>query len=72
MKTVTVEIKNEIAMSFLHNLESMNIIRVVDSDSLPEKQKLSDKFAGCLPKERVDELQKELVQMRNEWERTTY
>ncbi len=72
MKTVTVEIKNEIAMSFLHNLESMNIIRVVDTGSSLEKRRLSDRFAGCLPKDRVDELQKELIQMRNEWERTTY
>jgi hypothetical protein len=68
MKTVTVEIKNEIAMSFLQNLERMNILRVVENIS-PEKQKLSDRFAGCLSKERVDELQKELIQMRSEWER---
>ncbi len=72
MKTVTVEIKNEIAMSFLHNLESMNILRVLENDISPDKRKLSDRFAGCLPKERVDELQKELIQMRSEWERTTF
>ncbi|HEX7584646.1 MAG TPA: hypothetical protein VF373_08155, partial [Prolixibacteraceae bacterium] len=62
MKTVTVEIKNEIAMSFLQNLESMNILRVVENNISPDKQKPSDRFAGCLPKERVDELQKELIQ----------
>lgn len=72
MKIVTVEIKNEIAMSFLQNLENMNILRVVENNISPDKQKLSDRFAGCLPKERVDELQKELIQMRSEWERATY
>ncbi|HAQ19316.1 MAG TPA: hypothetical protein DCR40_08815 [Prolixibacteraceae bacterium] len=72
MKTVTVEIKNEIAMSFLQNLESMNILRVVENNISPVKQNLSDRFAGCLPKERVDELQNELIQMRSEWERATY
>ncbi len=71
MKTITVEIKDEIAMSFLHNLESMNIIRVVENDIAPARQKLSDRFAGCLSNERVDELQKELIQMRSEWERVT-
>ena len=72
MKTVTVEIKNDIAMSFLHNLESMHIIRVIENNSDPAKQKLSERFAGCLSEERTDELQKELIQMRNEWERNTY
>jgi len=34
-----------------------------------KQQKLSERFAGCLSNERVDELQKELKNMRNEWER---
>jgi hypothetical protein len=72
MKTVTVEIKNDIAMAFLHNLESMHILRVIENKTVPNKQKLSDRFAGCLSTERTEELQKELTQMRNEWERDTY
>jgi hypothetical protein len=69
MRIVTVEIKNDIALSLLHNLESMHILRVIENKTAPEKQKLSERFAGCLSKERTDELQKELTQMRNEWER---
>jgi len=72
MKTVTVEIKNDIALTFLHNLESMNVLRVIDDKTTKAKQKLSERFAGCLSKERIEELQKELTQMRNEWERGTY
>lgn len=72
MKTVTVEIKDEIAMSFLHNLESMHILRVIENKPDRVKQKLSERFAGCLSKERTEELQKELAQMRNEWERDIY
>jgi HAMP domain-containing protein len=72
MKTVTIEIKNDIAMSFLHNLESMDILRVIENKTVPGEQKLSERFAGCLSKERTEELQKELIQMRNEWERDTY
>ncbi|NJO69206.1 MAG: hypothetical protein HC830_07940 [Bacteroidetes bacterium] len=72
MKTVTVEIKNEIALALLQNLESMHILRVIENKTIPVKQKLSERFAGCISKERADELQKELTQMRNEWERGTY
>ena len=72
MRTVTVEIKNDIALTFLRNLESMHILRVIEIEAAPIKQKLSERFAGCLSKERSEELQIELTQMRNEWERGTY
>jgi len=72
MKTVTIEIKNDIALTILHNLESIHILRVIDNETTLVKQKLSERFAGCLSKERTEELQKELSQMRNEWERDTY
>ena len=69
MRIVTVEIKNDLALSLLQNLESMHILRVIENKPAPEKKKLSERFSGCLSSERVDELQKELTQMRNEWER---
>jgi hypothetical protein len=61
MKTVIVEIKNELALTFLHNLEKMHILRIVENKTVPDQQKLSDRLAGCLTKERADELQKELT-----------
>lgn len=72
MKTVTVEIRNDIALTLLYNLESMQILRVIEDKTAPVKQKLSERFAGCLSKERAEELQKELTQMRSEWERDIY
>jgi len=36
------------------------------------KQKLSEHFTGCLSHKRVEELQQELVQMRNEWNREPF
>lgn len=69
MRIVTVEIKNDTALSLLHNLESMHILRVIENKTVPDKGKLSDRFAGCLSKERTEKLQQELVQMRKEWER---
>ena len=64
MKTVTVEIKNDIALTLLRNLESMHILRVVEDKASKAKQKLSERFAGCLSEERSEELQQELMQMR--------
>lgn len=66
MKTITIEIKNDIALKFLHNLESLHLIRLVESKPITKKQKLSERFAGCLTAERGDELQTELLQIRNQ------
>jgi hypothetical protein len=72
MKTVTVEIKNDIALKFLQNLESLHLIRLVEGKSTTKKQKLSERFAGCISSERADELQTEPIQMRKERERNSY
>ncbi|MDR0815773.1 MAG: hypothetical protein LBN37_08505 [Bacteroidales bacterium] len=74
MQTVTVEIKDNAAFGFLDNLERIHLLRIVKTNSVvtPPKQKLSERFSGCLSQERTEELQKELIQMRNEWERDTF
>jgi len=74
MSTAVVEIKNDLAYSFLYNLERMDLLRVISrqNEQGSKKQKLSERFAGSLSSERVDELQKELKKMRNEWERDIY
>lgn len=72
MRTITIEIKNEIALKFLQNLESLHLIRLVESKPTTKKQKLSERFDGCITSERADELQTELIQMRKEWERNTF
>ena len=72
MKTVTIEIKKDIAMEFLKNLESMRVLRVIEENTTQSGQKLSERFAGSISKERSEELQKELTQMRKEWDREFY
>ena len=74
MSTAVVEIKNDVAYGFLHQLERMNVLRVVSKQRKGNinGQKLSKRFAGVLSSERVDELQKELNQMRDEWDRNIY
>ena len=71
MGTAVIEIKNDIAYSFLYNLERMDLLRIVSRNNGMEnnRQKLSERFAGSLSAERVEELQDELKNMRNEWER---
>ena len=74
MDTAVIEIKNDLAYSFLHNLERMDVLRIISRQNTQNsnRQKLSKRFAGALSSERVDELQKELNQMRNEWDRDIY
>jgi hypothetical protein len=74
MNTAVIEVKNDIAYSFLYNLERMDLLRIVSCKNGlgSKKQKLSERFAGSLSSERAEELQKELINMRNEWERDIY
>ena len=71
MSTAVIEIKNDVAYGFLHQLERLNVLRVVSRQGVESvnNQRLSERFAGALSSERVDELQKELNQMRDEWDR---
>ena len=74
MNTAVIEIKNDIAYSLLRDLERINVLRIIKRNTavaIP-KQKLSERFSGCLSQKRTEELQQEPVQMRNEWNRDTY
>lgn len=66
MQTVLVQIHNSKAYRILEDLESMGIIKVVNQSPEP-KQKLSEKYAGKLPSDVADELQKYVTQSRAEW-----
>ena len=69
MKTVIVELRNNNALRLLKDLELANIIRVLDKDKKTEKTKLSSRLRGAISKERAKELNKQLIQMRYEWEK---
>jgi HAMP domain-containing protein len=74
MSNAVIEIKDDVAYGFLHQLERMNVLRVVSRQHIQNinNVKLSKRFAGNLSSERVDELQNELNQMRDEWDRNIY
>ena len=70
MQTVTIEINNSHAARLLDELEAMRLIKVIKK--MPQKgkkRKLSEKLAGSIDPKQARQMQKELTQMRNEWER---
>ena len=73
MNTTLIEIKNDIAYSFLENMERMDIIRILQGKEkrAEGKEKLSKRFAGVLhlSEQQYDEIQKQQIQMREEWDR---
>lgn len=67
MKIVTVELKNSVALRLLKELERANIIRLLD-DKIKDGPRLSEKLKGAIRKERAEELNEQLNQMRKQWE----
>lgn len=68
MRTVTVELRKNNALRLLKDLEHAKIIRVLDKDNKKEKTKLSASLMGAISKERAQELNEQLNQIRGEWE----
>ncbi|WP_428657335.1 hypothetical protein [Runella sp.] len=73
METLLIEIRNPKGLNLIRDLEEMDIIRIVKREGKPQPQtaqKLSERFAGKLPQEEGEALQKYINESRNEWERT--
>ena len=61
-----IELINQKAGKLIHELEELNLIKVLKTDVMPAKN-LSAKYAGKLPSEVADELQIFVTKSRNEW-----
>jgi len=66
MKTLVIQLTNKKAYRLIEELEALQLIRVLKKSMEPNK-KLSDKFAGKLPKNVADKLQKYVNKSRDEW-----
>ena len=66
METMLIELTNHKAAKLLHDLEELNLIKVIKTDVKPV-EKLSEKYAGKLSPEVADELQTYVTESRNEW-----
>jgi hypothetical protein len=71
METLLIEVTSQKAYKLIKELEALHIIRVLKKTT-KSKQKLSEKYAGCLSPEVADQMQKELLLMRKEWDRDIY
>jgi hypothetical protein len=67
METVLVQINNKKAYKLLEELEDLKVITVLKKSKEPA-QKISEKYAGKLPSNIADDLQKHVTQSREEWE----
>ena len=66
MDTMLIQLTNQKAAGLLHELEALNLIKVLKENVVP-KTKLSDKYKGIISKEQGLSLNEHIKQMRSEW-----
>lgn len=66
METVLLQINNSKVYKLLEDLEDLNIIKVLEKGVAPN-QKLSEKYAGKLPSDLAEEIQNQVAENRNDW-----
>ena len=66
MTTVTLDILDDKAINLLKDLEAMNIIRLHEAENVPVNS--FTKYKGQLSKQSIDEIDKQLDELRNEWD----
>ena len=73
MRTITIEIaQNEDYLLLLALLKKFNNI-IVSEKRQPEKKKDMSQYWGCLStKQTIEEIDQQLDEMRNEWERDIF
>lgn len=69
MRTITVDIINEKALTLLRNLEQLKLIRL--RKERPSEKPVSTnwtKYKGAMSKQPLSEIDKQLNELRSEWE----
>jgi hypothetical protein len=67
MDTVIIQLTTPKTMKLLQELEELNLLRVLKKN-VSTKTKLSEKYAGKLPVNIAEDLQKHIEHSRNEWD----
>lgn len=65
--TMLIQLTNQKAAGLLHELEELQLIKVLKENVEPVKTKLSDKYKGFITKEEGQQLNEHVKQMRSEW-----
>ena len=68
MDTIIIQLTTKKTLQLLKELEDLDLLRILNENDLP-KHKLSDKYAGKLSKSIAKELQDNIIQSRNQWDR---
>jgi hypothetical protein len=73
MKTITVDIIHDEALRLLRDLEELKLIRLkeISSDEHSSETDWS-KYKGAMSKQPIKELDKELKQLRDEWDSASF
>ncbi len=69
MRTITIDIINEKALNLLKDLELLKLIRLREEEprEIPPSMDWS-KYKGAMSKQPLNEIGKQLKELRNEWE----
>ena len=67
METLTIELNNPKTISLLKELEGLSLLRIVNKQ--PQTNNMADLLSNCISNEQAALMNKELKQMREEWER---
>ncbi len=66
--TLLIQVTNQKALGLLHELEELQLIKVLKENFAPAKTKLSDKYRGVFTKEDAKSFNEHIQQMRSEWD----
>ena len=62
-----IQVTNQKAFRLIHELEELNLIKVLKENVTLPKTKLSEKYRGILSKKESENLQEHIIKMRGEW-----
>jgi hypothetical protein len=65
--TMLIQVTNKKALRLLHELEELELIKVLNENFSPAKEPLSKKYKGSITKEQGKHLNEHIRQMRSEW-----
>jgi len=70
MRTITLDILDDKALNFLKDLESLKVIRIQDNNEASKGApiNLASKYSGAMTKQSIEEIDKQLNDLRNEWD----
>jgi hypothetical protein len=65
--TILIEVTNQKALRLIHELEELNLIKVLTKEVPNSNKKISDKYKGVFTLDDANSFNEHTQQMRNEW-----